>query len=86
MVKTDGWEWVINSTEVAVLCLMQKIMNEQDAWSSKMIIEIGAAAKNTVCPRISIVMYNPRHYVLFTPSNPVPTAPPKNYKILIIIK
>lgn len=37
--NTDGWEWGINSTEVAVLCLMQKIMNEQDAWSSKMTIE-----------------------------------------------
>lgn len=34
----------INSIEVAVLCLMQKRMND-DAWSSKMTVEIHARAK-----------------------------------------
>lgn len=78
----------INSIEVAVLCLVQKIMNEQDAWSSKMTIEIHARANmfTSLPPKSSIVLYGPHNYILFTPSILVPTAPPKNYKILIIIK
>lgn len=45
LLRQMGSNGGINSIEVAVLCLMQKIMNEQDARSSKMTIEIHARAK-----------------------------------------
>lgn len=42
----------INSIEVAVLCLMQKIMDDY-AWSSKMTIEVHAGANIfKSCPKL----------------------------------
>ena len=75
----------VNSIEVAVLCLMQKIMNEQDAWSSKMTVEIHARAnilrplpQSKYCTKRSSQLH-PLHT-----QNLHPTAPPRNYKILLI--
>lgn len=67
----------INSIEVAVLCLMQKITNERNARSSKMTIEIHVRANTlTLCP-------NNYYYLVHTitsssyPAIVFPTAFPK---------
>lgn len=65
----------INSIEVAVLCLMQKIMNKHDVWSSKMSRDSCQGKYIQVfTPKISIILYGAHN--LFTPSFLVPMAPP----------
>lgn len=46
----------INSTEVAVLCLLQKIMNDY-AWSSKITREIHARANISSLPPKLVLYY-----------------------------
>lgn len=73
----------INSIEVAVLCLLQKIMND-NAWSSKTSRKIHARANifKSLPPKLVLYSRGPSHTQHSGPHSPSQ----KNYKILIIIK
>lgn len=74
----------INSTEVAVLCLLQKIMNDY-AGAQKTTKKIHVRANlSSLYPKI-ITIPSLELHLLQTPHSG-PNSPSQNYKMLIIIK
>lgn len=76
LLRQMGSYGYINSIEVAVLCLMQKIMNKHDAWSSKMTRDSCQGKQIQVfAPKLVLyytVLIVSSHPAVFSPQPPPP--------------